>query len=71
MFDPDSADRLATRLYEAGDSLEYFPRRGRPTSDGVRQLPSIRPYILEYRVSQEGEVIILRVRHGRQRPSEE
>jgi len=71
MFDPDAADRLAARLYEASDSLEHFPSRGRPTGGGRRQLATIRPYIIEYRVSEQNEVILLRIRHGRQRPSED
>lgn len=67
VFDPAAADRLAERLYKAADSLEQFPNRGRLGRDGLLELPTIRPYIIEYRVADE-VVVILRIRHGRQRP---
>jgi plasmid stabilization system protein ParE len=65
-FDPNAAQRLAGRLLAAGESLREFPNRGRPTSDGKRELPTVAPYVIRYVVRGDG-VRILRVKHGRQR----
>lgn len=65
-FDPGAADRIGSRLYDLGESLADFPRRGRPAPDGMREMPSVRPYVLSYTVEKE-LVTIRRVRHGRQR----
>ena len=63
VYDPAAAKRLAQRLIELGDSLAEFPHRGRDSGDGRREMTSVWPYILRYRV--EGEtVFILRIRHG-------
>lgn len=67
VFDPRAADRLATRLFTAAESLIDFPNRGRLASGGKRELPTVPPYIIRYRV--EGEIVlILGIRHGAQRP---
>ncbi|MBX9816109.1 MAG: hypothetical protein A4S12_10265 [Proteobacteria bacterium SG_bin5] len=63
LFDPAAAGRISTRLVELGQSLETFPNRGRPASNGTRELVSVRPYILRYEV-QGDTVIILSVRHA-------
>jgi plasmid stabilization system protein ParE len=65
-FDPAAADRFAIRLINAGESLSAYPRRGRPTAEGWRELPTIPPYIIQYEVRGDA-VHILHVRHGRQR----
>ena len=52
----------------AADSLGTFPYRGGPgAASGTRELWSIRPYVLVYRVeAANGVVRILRVWHGAQ-----
>jgi len=65
--DPRAADRVARRLWMAAESLALFPNRGRPCVNGTRELPSIAPYIISYEVD-DARVLILRIRHGRQRP---
>lgn len=63
VYDPAAAERLGGRLIELADSLTEFPNRGRDAGDGRREMTTVWPYILRYRV--EGErVIILRLRHG-------
>lgn len=67
VFDSRAADRLAARLVAAAESLRDFPNRGRPAEGGKRELPTVPPYIIRYRV--EGEIVlIMRIRHGAQRP---
>jgi len=68
-FNPTAATRLSERLILAGQSLRQFPERGRPVpGTAMRELLSISPYIIRYRISGN-RVIILRVRHGAQRPT--
>jgi toxin ParE1/3/4 len=63
VYDPAAAERLGGRLIELADSLAEFPSRGRDAGDGKREMTTVWPYVLRYRV--EGErVIILRLRHG-------
>jgi toxin ParE1/3/4 len=64
-FNPAAAQRLARRLLDAGDLLEEFPERGRPTSAGTRELLIVWPYALVYEI-KEFEVQVLRVWHGAQ-----
>jgi len=62
---PDAARRLVEELVVAGDSLSTFPYRGRPGSrPGFRELTTIRPYVIAYRVEAGGMVTILRVWHA-------
>ena len=61
---PRAAVAMASRLTEAGDSLELFPERGRQ-SGKVRELVIVRPYVIRYRITDRG-VVILRVKHGAQ-----
>jgi plasmid stabilization system protein ParE len=65
VFDPAAAVRLAGRLVEVADSLAEFPDRGREAGGGKREMTTVWPYILRYRV-QADRVIILRIRHGAQ-----
>ena len=63
---PTAADRLADRLFQAGQRLSDFPEVGR--LEGVtRVLATAPPYLIRYRVHYEG-VVIVGVRHGRRRP---
>ena len=62
---PTAADRLADRLFQAGQRLSDFPDVGR--LEGVtRVLATVPPYLIRYRVQREG-VVIVGVRHGRRR----
>lgn len=65
---PHAAARMSRRLREAADRLRIFPYRGRagivPTT---RELVTIRPFVLVYKVVLEEEaVVILRVWHAAQ-----
>ena len=62
-FDPGAALRTRTRLSDLGDSLIFFPHRGRPKGDGHRQLTTAPPHIITYAVEGE-DVTILSVHHG-------
>lgn len=65
IFNPAAARRMAERLLAAADSLEEFGDRGRPVSGGRRELLTIRPYLIRYRIA--GDVVyILRIRHAAQ-----
>jgi len=64
-FDPAAAARLALKLIEVADRLADFPDRGRDAGNGLREMTTVWPYILRYRV-EDDQVIILRVRHGAQ-----
>jgi toxin ParE1/3/4 len=68
-FNRRAAARVAASLLAAGDGLAHFPLRGRsvPGTD-MRELVSVRPYIIRYRILGD-EVIILRIRHASQRPT--
>ena len=64
---PLAARRIARELVVAGDSLETFPRRGRPgAGHGTRELVAVRPYIIVYRLLADGTPDILRVWHAAQ-----
>ena len=69
-FNPAAARRLGERLIELADSLAEFPDRGRPAGNGLREMTTVWPYILRYRVEPE-RVIILRIRHGARREEDE
>lgn len=66
-FNPLAAQRLALRLMNAGDSLDLFPERGRPIGSGRRELLSVKPYVIRYRI-RHGDVEITSVRHGARKP---
>lgn len=65
IFNPDAASRLAERLMAVADSLAEFPNRGRDAGDGRREMKTVWPYVLRYRISGD-DVIVLRIRHGAQ-----
>ncbi len=66
-FSPLNAQRFSGKLINAADGLAETPDRGRPVSGGRRELTAIWPYIIRYRVTAD-QVIILRIKHGAQRP---
>ncbi|PAX08012.1 type II toxin-antitoxin system RelE/ParE family toxin [Sphingomonas lenta] len=67
--DAAAAERVGARLIALGESLAEFPHRGRPIGADLRELTTVWPYVLRYRV-RGGIVIIIRVRHGRRRPTQ-
>ena len=68
-FNPRAAEHMVMEILAAGDSLENFPYRGRIVSGTqLRETTLPYPYILRYRIAAD-HVRILRVRHGRQRPT--
>jgi toxin ParE1/3/4 len=62
-FNPAAAERLGQKLIAVADSLAEFSERGRSAGKGLREMTTVWPYILRYRVEAD-RVIILRVRHG-------
>lgn len=66
-FDPEAAHRYGVRLYDLGNSLCDFPRRGRPANDGTRVMTGVPLYVLRYVVDDDA-VSILSIRHGARRP---
>ncbi len=69
-FNPRAALEVSTALTEAGDSLAHFPHRGRLVPNTrLRELVTIYPYIVRYRIIRDDEVRILRVRHTARRPT--
>ena len=66
-FSPPAAMRLSNRLIELADSLCVFPDRGRPIRLGLREVVSLRPYVIRYAVPP-AEVRIITIRHSARRP---
>ncbi len=64
---PRAASRVAAALIEAANSLVAFPDRGRPVRSGVRELATVRPYVIRYVVLPD-EVRIAFIRHTARRP---
>ena len=69
---PDAAARIVQRLYVAAESLLRSPELGRPIKETPLRKLTIRvrrsAYVMHYRVSQEGDAIIItRIWHGRER----
>ena len=62
-FNPAAAVRLGEKLLAVADSLAEFSERGRDVGEGRREMTTVWPYVLRYRVEGEA-VIILRIRHG-------
>jgi toxin ParE1/3/4 len=63
---PGAAARLGARLVAACDRLAAFPNRGRPGRvPGTRELASVHPYVIVYRVTSAG-VEIIRIWHKAQ-----
>jgi len=66
-FNPLAAQRLAQRLKGAADSLAEHSDRGRPVGRGLRELVIVPPYLILYRVKNDG-VEIISIRHGARAP---
>jgi len=66
-FNVSAARRLALRIVDLTDSLAEFSERGRPVRTNVRDLTSIRPYVIRYVVLAD-EVRIMNVRHAAMKP---
>lgn len=69
MFDSHAAVRIRSELEALGNSLGDFPNRGRPSVRGTREMVTVRPYIVRYRVVRE-HVLILSIRHSARLPSD-
>ena len=54
-------------MADAANALVAFPDRGRPILPGVRELTTVRPYIICYVVLPD-EVRIAFIRHSARRP---
>jgi len=54
---------MALRLLKAGDALVDFPERGVPIPRGRRQLTTVPPYLLRYKIT-DGVVTIIDIRHA-------
>jgi toxin ParE1/3/4 len=69
-LNPRAALQVSASMVTVADSLESFPHRGRPAGKtGVRELVTIYPYVIRYRVTRD-EVRILRVRHTSRLPTD-
>ncbi len=66
-FNPLAAQRLAIKLVNAAESLSQFPERGRVFAPGRRELLSVNPYAIRYRVVGDA-VEIVTIRHGAREP---
>jgi plasmid stabilization system protein ParE len=66
-FSPLAAQRFSARLVRAAENLALQPNIGRSVGAGSRELVTIAPYIIRYRVTDDA-VVILRIRHGARRP---
>jgi addiction module RelE/StbE family toxin len=64
---PPAASRVAMALVDAANSLVAFPDRGRAVRSGVRELTTVRPYVIRYVVLPD-EVRIAFIRHGALNP---
>jgi len=63
---PRAASRMAVELIAACDRLEHFPERGRPgLRRGTRELTTVWPYVIVYRVVRTN-IDILSIWHGAQ-----
>jgi plasmid stabilization system protein ParE len=61
-YAPIAAARFVARFVAAGESLEAFTERYR-ASGKARELVTVRPDVIRYRVEPEA-IVILGVRHG-------
>lgn len=64
---PRAASRVAIEIVAACDRLETYPERGRPgRRRGTRELTTVWPYVIVYRVRRPHEIEIVAVWHRRQ-----
>lgn len=64
-FNVSAAQKLAGRLIEAAGDLTEHADRGRFVREGVRELVTVRPYVIRYEIAGK-EVHILTIRHSAQ-----
>lgn len=64
---PKAARETAGGLIRLSESLCEFPDRGRPVKMGVRELTSLKPYVIRYAVL-DAEVRIVTIRHTARKP---
>jgi toxin ParE1/3/4 len=63
---PAAASRIAVQLVAACDRLEHLPERGRPGPvAGTREITSVWPYVIVYRIGPAA-VEIVRIWHSGQ-----
>ncbi len=67
LFDPGAAERMGQELFALGESLSDFPDRGRLGPRDTRELVTVRPDILRYRLI-DNTVLIIRIRHSARQP---
>ena len=61
---PIAASRMAVELVAACDKLELFPERGKPgLRKGTRELTTVWPYVIVYRISG-ADIDIVAIWHG-------
>ncbi|HEY0281953.1 MAG TPA: type II toxin-antitoxin system RelE/ParE family toxin [Rhizomicrobium sp.] len=61
---PGAASRMAVEIIAACDRLEYFSERGRPgLRRGTRELTTVWPYVIVYRVTGTN-IDVLSIWHG-------
>lgn len=56
---PRAAGAFAQTLFQTGDSLQHFPRRGRPAPDAMRELTIVWPYIIRYDFDEGRDVVTI------------
>lgn len=67
LFSPLAAQRYALRLFNAANALDESPLRGRVIPKGRRELATIAPYLIRYRIKGD-TVEIITIRHGARAP---
>ena len=65
---PAAASRVAAALMGAANGLTAFPDHGRPVRPGVRDLTTVRPYVIRYAVLAE-QIRVTSIRHSARRPA--
>ena len=67
--DRRAAARAAARILEGSEALAEHPRLGRPMGDGRREWVvrfGAGAYVLRYRLTADGDPVIIRVWHSRE-----
>ncbi len=66
-FKPLAAQRFTARLVATVESLADYPHRGRVVSPQVRELTTVAPYLVRYRVTANA-VQVVWIKHGARQP---
>lgn len=65
----DAAERIARRIRQRANLLCTIPHRGRPARNDTREIVTEQPYIIRYRVSDDGSLVtIVSIRHSSRQP---